>query len=633
MTRLSSPHLLSAVGLVWALTALPATGQTDVWVVGKGGQSWEVPADVIAGLVVGAAGELRPVNFELDDNVIEAITWEDNRTVDFVSESQGHVWDNAATQGSPAVIVDGDPTTTTGERFKSFGIDQTGRIFFLDLGASFPASQISFFPSPQGEIDFVRAYAIAINDGRLYNTSNTPIYETLRLVELNREPRVDIRFPPQLLRFIKLTVRSPGPFEIAEVEVHGEGFVPRGSYLSQLVELPDPVNFGQLTFKASRIGDNPDASHAGGSVTVQMRNGSDETPLEYYQIVDLETGAEQVVTQDEYDAAPTEERGSIRPDLTNWSPWTEPIFADVDSVYSARLELPGPRPFFQYRLAFEGTATDGVQVDSLAITNSPALAAQAVAEVALLDDPNPAFGIPSVRAGVDTTLTYDVRVDMGADPGSGFDGLRIATSAAAEFVKLEFGADLIDIAPDSVREETDELLVYFPSNRITEGRDQRLRVTFRSRLFLFSTEFSGQLLDTRGSLPQALAEGDASIDVGSNSLRMIFDRAGEDLVQGFEIVPPVITPNGDGINDAAEFSFVLIHLVEPAASQVSVYDLSGRLVRDVSSETLTAGIYAPAWDGTDGAGSPVPPGVYMARINIETATGDISKTRLVQVAY
>ena len=310
MTRLSSPHLLSAVGLVWALTALPATGQIDVWVVGKGGQSWEVPADVIAGLVVGAAGELRPVNFELDDNVIEAITWEDNRTVDFVSESQGHVWDNAATQGSPAVIVDGDPTTTTGERFKSFGIDQTGRIFFLDLGASFPASQISFFPSPQGEIDFVRAYAIAINDGRLYNTSNTPIYETLRLVELNREPRVDIRFPPQLLRFIKLTVRSPGPFEIAEVEVHGEGFVPRGSYLSQLVELPDPVNFGQLTFKASRIGDNPDASHAGGSVTVQMRNGSDETPLEYYQIVDLETGAEQVVTQDEYDAAPTEERGS-----------------------------------------------------------------------------------------------------------------------------------------------------------------------------------------------------------------------------------------------------------------------------------------------------------------------------------
>ena len=633
MTRNSFPRLLSAVVLSWSITAIPVASQTDVWVVGKGGQAWEVPAEVIAGLVVGDDGELRPVNFGLEDNVIQAITWQDSRTVDFISESQGHVWDNAATQGSPAVIVDGDATTTTGDRFKTFGIDQTGRIFFLDLGASFPASQINFFPSPQGDIDFVRAYSIEINDGRLYNTSNTPIYETLRLVELNRDPQVDIRFPPQLLRFIKLTVRSPGPFEIAEIEVHGEGFVPRGSYLSKLIELPDPVNYGQLTFKAKRIGSKLGGSHAGGSVTVQMRNGSDETPLEYYQIVDLETGAERVVTQKEYEAATTEERGSIRPDLTNWSPWTAPIVADADSVYNVRLELPGPRPFFQYRLAFEGTATDGVQIDSLAITNSPALAAQAVAEVALLDDPNPVFGLPSVRAGVDTIFTYDVRVDMGADPGTGFDGLRIETSAAAEFVKLEFGPDRLDVTPDSVRARADELLVYFPTNRITEGRDERLRVTFRTRLFLFSSEFSGQLLDSHGSLPQALAAGDATEDVGSNTLRMVFDRAGEDLVQGFDIVPPVITPNGDGVNDEAVFTFALIHLVQPAVTQVAVHDLSGRLVREVSSETVTAGIYAPAWDGTDEAGSSVPPGVYLARIKVETATGDITKTRLVRVAY
>jgi flagellar hook assembly protein FlgD len=114
---------------------------------------------------------------------------------------------------------------------------------------------------------------------------------------------------------------------------------------------------------------------------------------------------------------------------------------------------------------------------------------------------------------------------------------------------------------------------------------------------------------------------------------MVFDRAGEDLVQGFEVVPPVITPNGDGVNDEAALSFVLIHLVQPAASQVSVYDLSGRLVREVSTETVVAGVYAPAWDGTDEAGTLVPPGVYFARINVETATGDITQTRLVQVVY
>lgn len=622
-----SLHLLV---ICWLLASAVASQAQDVWVVGKSGRAWSEPAEVMAGVLEGAGGELRPVNFELADNVIQSITWVDGRTQDFISESSGHIWDNAAKEGSPAIIVDGDSTTTTGDRFKDFGIDQTGRIFFLDLGASFPASQIRFYPSPEGQDDFVRAYALAINDGRLYDASGTPIYETLRLVEQNREGLVDVRFPDQLLRFIKLTVRSPGPFEIAELEVHGEGFVPRSSYLSQLIELPEPVNFGQLSFKATRIGGV--LTGDGGSVTVEMRNGSDDTPLEYYKIVDLETGAEEVVTLEEYEGTQLLQRGSIRPDLDNWSPWTEPIVATVDGVYGTILDLPGPRPFFQYRLAFEGTTTSAVQVDSLAITNSPPLAAQAVAELALLEDPNPAFNTPSVRAGVETTLTYDVRVDIGQPAGTGFDGLRIETLAEARFIKLEMGDDLVEVEPDSVVGGIDDLRIHFPSNRISEGRDERLRVTFSTRLFLFSTIFSGQLLDSTGSLPQALAEGDANADVTTNSLRVVFDRGG-DLVQSFEFDPPVITPNGDGVNDEGAFTYVLIHLVQPADTDVAVYDLTGRIVRNLVSDSVAAGRYALIWDGTNNEGASVPPGVYLARINVATATGNINRTRLVHVAY
>ena len=614
----------------WVATTAVESQAQEAWIVGKGGQSWETPAEVMAGVAEEAGQVLRPVNFELEDNVIRAITWKDGRTEDFISESSGRIWDNAAKEGSPAIMVDGDSTTTTGNRFKDFGIDQTGRIFFLDLGASFPASQIRFFPSPDGRDDFIRSFDLSINDGRLYNKSGTPIYESLRLIEQNREWLVDIRFPGQLLRFIKLTVRSPNPFEIAELEVHGEGFVPRSSYLSQLLELPNPVNFGELSFKATRIGDVEGAGTA--TVTVEMRNGSDDTPLEYYRIVDLETGAEEVVTQKEFESTQVENRGSIRPDLTNWSPWTEPMVADADSVYRTTLSLPGPRPFFQYRLAFEGTTTNAMQVDNLAITNSPPLATRAVAELALLEDPNPAFGTPTVRAGVETTLAYDVRVDMGDPPSNGFDGLRIETSAAARFIALQVGDDLVAIEPDSVREGSDDLRIYFPSNRISEGRDQRVRVIFSTRLFLFSTVFSGQLLDTGGSLPQALAEGDAGSELGTNSLRVVFE-ASTDVVQEFEVDPPVITPNGDGINDEVAFTYVLIHLVQSVGSQVSVYDLSGRLVRDVVTEPVTAGRFAPTWDGKDDAGQRVPPGVYLARVNVNTATGDISRARLVQVVY
>ena len=602
----------------------------EAWIVGKDGQSWKTPAQVMAGVAEEADQVLRPVNFELQDNVIQAITWEGGRTEDFISESSGRIWDNAAKEGSPLIMVDGDSSTTTGDRFKDFGIDQTGRIFFLDLGASFPASQIRFFPSESGRDDFVRSFDLSINDGRLYNKTGTPIYESLRLVEQNRDWLVDIRFPGQLLRFIKLTVRSPNPFEIAELEVHGEGFVPRSSYLSQLIELPNPVNFGELSFKATRVGGVEGTGTA--KVTVEMRNGSDDTPLDYYRIVDLETGAEEVVTQEEFESTQVENRGSIRPDLTNWSPWTEPMVADADSVYRKALFLPGPRPFFQYRLAFEGTTTNAMQVDSLAITTSLPLAAQAVAELALLDEPNPAFGTPTVRAGVETTLAYDIRVDIGDPPSSGFDGLRIETSAAAEFIALQVGEDLVPIEPDSVIEGSDDLRIYFPSNRIREGRDERLRVIFSTRLFLFSTVFAGQLLDTQGSLPQALAAGDASGEVGTNSLRVVFDVSTE-VVQNFQVYPPVITPNGDGINDETSFTYALIHLVQPVDSQVSVYDLSGRLVRDVVSKAVGAGRFAPTWDGKDNEGLRVPPGVYLARVNVNAATGDISRARLVQVAY
>jgi hypothetical protein len=225
-----------------------------------------------------------------------------------------------------------------------------------------------------------------------------------------------------------------------------------------------------------------------------------------------------------------------------------------------------------------------------------------------------------------------VRVDIGQPAGTGFDGLRIETLAEARFIKLEMGDDLVEVEPDSVVGGIDDLRIHFPSNRISEGRDERLRVTFSTRLFLFSTIFSGQLLDSTGSLPQALAEGDANADVTTNSLRVVFDRGG-DLVQSFEFDPPVITPNGDGVNDEGAFTYVLIHLVQPAVTDVAVYDLTGRIVRNLVSDSVAAGRYALIWDGTNNEGASVPPGVYLARINVATATGNINRTRLVHVAY
>jgi hypothetical protein len=497
-------------------------------------------------------------------------------------------------------------------------------------------SQVVFYPR-EGEDEFVAGYEISLNDGRIFDANGSPVYEAVRQVAINRDPRVDVRFPTQLVRFIQLRVLSPNPFELAEIEVHGEGFVPRGLYETQLIQFARPVNYGALTLRARKVSLAEEGASSAGTdeqarVIVQMRNGVDETPLDYYQIADVETQSEVLISKEEYDELPSIIKGSIRPDATHWSSWTEPLIADSSGTYSIPLDLPGPRDFFQVRLRFEGNTSASMQVDSLAIVHTPPLAALALSEVALLDDPFPAGGRASVPAGRDTVFTYDIKADLGE--GTGFDGVRISTLIQPEFLKLEMGDELAEIQPDSVRVDDTGLRVYFPSRRISTGEDVRLRITFRSQALLFSTQFIGQLLDTTGSLPQRIAEGDATREVGTDSQEVIFLASGESVLQSFAVSPPVITPNGDGINDASAFSFVLIHLVQPVAAELLIYDLSGRLIKNVLSDALIAGRYTQwRWDATNNAGDLVPPGTYIARASVEAAADQVNRMRLIHVAY
>ena len=625
------------VGLVLPFCIGTAELRADVWGVGLGGQAWEEPAQTMAGVVVGAGQVLGPASFSLDQNITQFIVWGVGAPSSFIAEGNGQVWNNSALgiEGSE-VLVDGDGTTSTENRFKEVGVNQRGRIFFMDLGASFPVSQIVFYPRA-GEDEFVAGYEISLNDGRTFDANDSPVYEAVRQVPINRDPRVDVSFPTQLVRFIQLRVLSSNPFELAEIEVHGEGFVPRGLYETQLIQFAQPVNYGALTFRVRKVSLSEEGKSNAGTdeqarVIVQMRNGIDETPLNYYQIADVETQSEVLVSKEEYHELPSILKGSIRPDATHWSSWTEPLIADSSGAYSMPLDLPGPRDFFQVRLRFEGNTSASMQVDSLSIVHTPPLAALALSEVALLDDPVPAGGRASVPAGRDTVFTYDIRADLGE--GTGFDGVRISTLIRPEFLKLEMGDELAEIQPDSVRVDDTGLRVYFPSRRISTGEDVRLRITFRSQALLFATQFTGQLLDTTGSLPQRIAEGDATREVGTDSQEVIFLASGESVLQSFSVSPPVITPNGDGINDSSVFSFVLIHLVQPVAAELLVYDLSGRLIKNVLSAALTAGRYTQwHWDGTNNAGDLVPPGTYIARASIEAAADEVNRMRLIHVAY
>ncbi|MXW81073.1 MAG: hypothetical protein F4Z57_19220, partial [Gemmatimonadetes bacterium] len=93
----------------------------------------------------------------------------------------------------------------------------------------------------------------------------------------------------------------------------------------------------------------------------------------------------------------------------------------------------------------------------------------------------------------------------------------------------------------------------------------------------------------------------------------------------------VLTPNGDGINDAVELSFVVFK-AQDAVPMVEVRDLVGRPVVQ-----LTPVAEGPTrlftWNGQDSAGATVPPGIYLWRIDVNADSGDAIELRVVEVAY
>ncbi|MDE2736677.1 MAG: gliding motility-associated C-terminal domain-containing protein, partial [Gemmatimonadota bacterium] len=105
------------------------------------------------------------------------------------------------------------------------------------------------------------------------------------------------------------------------------------------------------------------------------------------------------------------------------------------------------------------------------------------------------------------------------------------------------------------------------------------------------------------------------------------------LVFAPQIGPNPFTPNGDAINDVVHISYKLLRVTSQVPVSVEIFDLSGRLVKQVYAGDIPIGEYSHSWDGTDHSNRLVPPGLYLYRIAVDIQSEEGIKSGVIAVAY
>ena len=372
------------------------------------------------------------------------------------------------------------------------------------------------------------------------------------------------------------------------------------------------------------------------------------------------------ITLDEadYGKLASGQRSVIRQDLTNWSPWSPPyspegiVAPDQLQVQGAGTLIvsPSPRRYFQVMVEFFNAEVDaatgigGVAWDVFRPVFADSLIAEILPRSAIL--------------GQATRFTYGVLVKS-TPQNAGFDRFEISTPLRTESIgqvairRADGTAEMADFSAASlaslpveqngfsvVAVRDDGFVVAFP--RIAEN-GVLLTLEFENAVLRLGTRFAGRALnaDNDEVLGQVVLAGNAAnlsregMDdpdrkgVGTLDLRNLFVDVPitDELLVNVAAVPSVFTPNGDGINERAAITYDITNIAHPTRVQLRIYDLSGRLIRDLYEGLDMSGRFPRFWDGRDDGDNPVPPGHYIFSIALDAGTGEEKRVGVVGVAY
>ena len=447
----------------------------------------------------------------------------------------------------------------------------------------------------------------------------------------------EVDFEPIKARYVRLEwlMHPEGTaalvVRLAEVQVFGEGYQPEVTLTSDLIRLRGSRNLFAIEWDA----DTP----PGTEVALQTRTGARlDTAFHYFRIVGEDTL--KIVKETEAAAKKAYDKlklgkGPIVPELVaagDWEPWSEPYTDPEGSAITS----PSPREYLLVRatLGSDDPHTRAA-LKSIRLSFDSPVARRLVGEltpglVEVLGEVRPYVldvAIDTLTAGFDELLVR---------PPAGMQ-LTYGTIYAGKESELAETADMSGLALAGVEPlaEGDSLHLSFPA--IERSDDvERIRL-----------EFTGTLFSAGGRLHASLRRSDGGqgawqrVDekVARTSLTVVATTQSNDLFKDLTIDPPVLTPNGDGVNEELTLAFTVLLAAPNTAVTAEIFDLSGRLVaRRVEVREVSAGPLEITWDGRNQDGDLVPPGVYAVRLGVDGDTGDTALTsrellRTIAVAY
>ena len=154
----------------------------------------------------------------------------------------------------------------------------------------------------------------AESQGLDWISPSDPQLKVLKTTTENLDVVVDLRFPTQSIRYLNLRPFPLRTWEIAEFEVYGEGFVEETTYLTQILDFGQPINWGKIRWSA----------HVPEGTRIEIRTRTGHTPNPNLYFAENTNGDLDQIELKDYLKIDVGARLAPVYDTAHWSFWSTP---------------------------------------------------------------------------------------------------------------------------------------------------------------------------------------------------------------------------------------------------------------------------------------------------------------------